>query len=73
LKKPVFVFGDPNLLSISGEEHSAFEERWISLGMIKKLKIIVVVHTSKKYDKIRIISARKATKSEEKIYIERSE
>ncbi len=43
------------------------EERWIGIGILGTLSA-VVVFTEPKENTIRIISARKATKYEEKIY-----
>lgn len=43
------------------------EDRWIGIGILKTL-LAVVVFTEPKPDTIRIISARKATQHEEKIY-----
>ncbi|MGC9396041.1 MAG: BrnT family toxin [Anaerolineae bacterium] len=45
------------------------EQRFVSLGLLKG-RVIVVVHTEDK-DVIRLISARKATKYEQKIYYKR--
>ena len=65
------VFFDENARVISDPEHSVTEERYIILGISKKLKLLVVVHAYRKNDEvIRIISARKATKSESKYYYE---
>ncbi|MDR3668002.1 MAG: BrnT family toxin [Ignavibacteriaceae bacterium] len=65
------VFFDDNARLIHDPEHSIDEERFIILGMSSKLKILVVVHVYRENDKvIRIISARKATKSEIKYYYE---
>ena len=54
------------------EEHSDFEERWVTIGMDKVTRTLVVIHTIVSMDKnsynIRMISARKATKKEQKIY-----
>jgi uncharacterized DUF497 family protein len=59
------VFFDENARLISDPEHSTSEERFIILGISYKLKLLIVVHTYKENDEvIRIISARKATKSE---------
>jgi len=44
------------------------ETRYITLGLLQ-YRVIVVAHTDKN-DVIRIISARKATKNEEKSYFE---
>ena len=68
------VFKDPNALSIYDEEHSEEDDRWITLGMDINGTLLVVVHTFEQLDentcKIRIISARKATKKEIKQYNE---
>lgn len=67
------VFKDENAISIYDEEHSEHEDRWITIGMDLKIKVIVVVHTYIKMDEnlctIRIISARKATKNERLAYM----
>jgi uncharacterized protein len=63
------VFFDDNARLIPDPEHSISEERFIILGITNKLRILVVVHTYKEDDNvIRIISARKATKTETKYY-----
>jgi len=65
------VFYDENARLISDPEHSTYEERFIILGLSIKLNLLVVVHTYNEDDEIiRIISARKATKSEIKFYQE---
>ena len=68
------VFRDPNILSIPDEEHSKSEERWLTMGLDENGKLLVISHTFKEFDaavyKIRIISARKVTKSEEIQYEE---
>ena len=68
------VFRDPNILSIPDEEHSESEERWLTMGLDENGKLLVISHTFKEFDaavcKIRIISARKATKLEETQYEE---
>ena len=66
------VFRDPNLLSIPDEEHSEFEERWITMGLDETGILLVLVHQFESVDRevsnVRIISARKATKDETKTY-----
>ena len=65
------VFFDESACLVSDPEHSINEERYIILRISSKLKILVVVHTYTQNDElIRIISARKATKSESKYYSE---
>jgi uncharacterized protein len=66
------VFRDPNALSLFDGEHSEDEERWLTLGIDSSGALLVVHHTFTSVDKencsIRIISARKATKTETKQY-----
>ncbi len=63
------VFYDENALVIADDDHSDNEDRFVILGLSTKLRILVVVHCYKDSDKIiRIISARKATKKEQKQY-----
>jgi len=66
------IFLDPLMVSVFDEPHSADEDRWITLGKDRNNVTIVVVHTFREIDSdnssIRIISARRATKSEDKQY-----
>jgi len=66
------VFKDEKSLSIYDEAHSDDEERWVTIGMDYETRALVVVHTFISINKdncnIRIISARKATKTEITIY-----
>lgn len=66
------VFRDPNQISIYDEEHSENEDRWVTIGIDSEGTLRVVVHTfapiSQSAYKIRIISARKATKAETAVY-----
>jgi uncharacterized DUF497 family protein len=63
------VFYDENARLISDPGHSNGEDRFILLGISRNVKILVVVHIYKEQDElIRIISARKATKTESKYY-----
>ena len=65
------VFFDESARVIPDPEHSDNEERFIILGISNKLKLLIVVHTYRENDEIiRIISARKASKSESKYYLE---
>ncbi|PJZ75283.1 BrnT family toxin [Leptospira neocaledonica] len=68
------VFLDKDAIYIPDENHSENEERWLVLGKIENFTIIVVVfvdRSNKKEEKLRIISARKADKLEEKEYFQR--
>jgi len=69
-----YVFTDPFALNRYDEEHSEDEERWVLLGKSLNETILIVAHTFRDKDGkefVRIISARKATKKEEKSYKER--
>jgi len=63
------VFDDPMFITVIDEEHSEDEERYITIGFSNKSRLLLVAHTERD-DHIRIISARKATKNEEKFYEE---
>ena len=69
------IFIDPHALSESDEEHSENEERWITLGLDRTGVLLVVCHTfrdeAESSARIRIISARRATRSESKLYEKR--
>ena len=63
------VFLDENALLISDPDHSAEEERFILLGFSQSANILVVCHCYRHADSvIRLISARKATRNEERAY-----
>jgi len=63
------VFYDEFARLIHDPDHSEDEDRFILLGLSSKLRLLVVCHCCKvDEDTIRIISARKAEKSEKKIY-----
>lgn len=61
------VFNDPLLLTFPDPEHSDEEHRSINIGVSSHLRIILVVFTDRK-GKLRIISSRKATAKEKKLY-----
>ncbi len=63
------VFYDDNALLIDDPDHSEEEERFILLGFSHRANMLVVCHCYRQSESvIRIISARKATRSEEKAY-----
>ena len=63
------VFSDPNARMILDTEHSMDEERFILLGISSGLRLLVVIHCYREDDMvIRIITARKATRNEQKQY-----
>jgi uncharacterized protein len=65
------VFLDPNALSLF-DEQSQEEERWITLGLDQTGALLVISHTYHEATgnsaRVRLISARKATKNETKQY-----
>ena len=65
------VFEDP--LAVSVPDPFEDEERWRTIGFVKGVLILLVIHTIHEEDEdeqIRIISARKATRHERKKYEE---
>ncbi len=68
------IFLDPRAITVFDDEHSENDARWATLGIDKNGILLVVVHTFQQVDtnciKIRIISARKATRKEIKQYRE---
>jgi uncharacterized DUF497 family protein len=63
------VFGDPLALTVPDPSHGNEEERFVTIGLSYRQTLIVVVHCDRD-GKIRIISARKATKRERENYEE---
>ena len=64
------VFFDEFATQFYDNEHSGDEDRFIMLGLSSQLRILVVCHCEKSGGNIiRIISARKATRSERKFYV----
>lgn len=65
------MFHDPLHLAAYDEDHSESEERWVTFGEAENGKLLVVVHTFEETNegaKVRIISAREATKRERQDY-----
>lgn len=63
------VFGDPLSVTFPDPDHSIEEDRFITVGTSNRGRVLVVSHTNRG-DRIRIISARKATPRERKTYEE---
>ena len=66
------VFGDPLARTIPDPLHSGEEDRFVHLGESRRRRLLVVVFTERG-DKIRIISARVATRRERKNHEEGSQ
>jgi uncharacterized DUF497 family protein len=63
------AFSDENARLKHDPDHSQDEDRFILLGFSAKLRLIVVSHVYRQDgQKIRIVSARKATRNERKQY-----
>jgi uncharacterized DUF497 family protein len=63
------VFADERARLIDDPDHSADEERFLLLGLSSSLRILVVAHCYREAGGvIRIISARKATREEQRFY-----
>ncbi len=62
------AFDDENAVDERDESHSEDELRFNLIGLTEK-GLLFVVYTERGNDVIRIISARKATKFEEEIYV----
>jgi len=63
------AFFDEDALAFDDPDHSDDEERFLLLGLSSMLRVLVVVHCLRdRGDTIRIISARKATKTEREAY-----
>jgi uncharacterized DUF497 family protein len=69
----ILVFDDPYHLSVQDREVDR-EPRWQTTGLVNGMLLVLVAHTVEEADEseetIRIISARKATSRERRIYAE---
>ena len=64
------IFNDPFSVTIADPLHSDYEKRYIDIGSSSRGRILVVVYTERGSN-IRIISCRKATKREKRVYEEK--
>ena len=68
-KEAATVFLDPYAELLDDDRHSQYEERFNVIGFSENLRLLMVCHCYRDSETvIRIISARKATRSEEKLY-----
>ncbi|MEW5725513.1 MAG: BrnT family toxin [Thermodesulfobacteriota bacterium] len=63
------VFGDPLAVTFADPDHSLEEDRYLTFGLSRLERLLVVSHTSRE-DKTRIINARLTTRQERSIYEE---
>lgn len=61
------VFNDPLSVTFPDPAHSIGENRYVMIGVSRLGRLLVIAHTDRR-DKIRIISARKATRREQRFY-----
>ena len=62
-----FVFNDSAKVILPDLFHSGKEERWLAIGLVHKVLFVVFTERG---ENIRLISARPATKAEERLYNE---
>ncbi len=62
------VFNDTSRIEKYDEKHSIEEYRYITIGLVDKTAIVVMVVYTEREPRIRIISARVATKREREEY-----
>jgi hypothetical protein len=65
------VFGDPLAVTYPDPDHSASEQRFVTIGMSSTGRVLIVAHADLGED-IRIISARKTTQPERENYEEKN-
>jgi uncharacterized protein len=67
------LFNDPLLATFPDSEHSAYEQRFVSIGISAKGRVLLAAHTetmTTDYIVVRLISCRRATAAERKVYEE---
>ncbi|MGE0529439.1 MAG: BrnT family toxin [Bdellovibrionales bacterium] len=62
------VFLDPHSIEFYDERHSESEDRFIRIGFSGRPNILLVVYCVRDENRIRLISARKATAKERRVY-----
>lgn len=63
------VFNDPLSVTFPDRQHSIGESRYVIIGISRYGQLLIVAHTDRG-EKVRIISARKATRQEQRFYEE---
>jgi uncharacterized DUF497 family protein len=67
------VFSDEAALLLDDPEHSNAEDRFVLIGLSVKLRVLIVVHCYRESeDLIRLVSARKADRLEQRQYLTRN-
>lgn len=63
----ITIFFDPLAATDYDEEHSDYEDRYLTIGSSSHERLVVVTHTERG-SRIRLITARPATRPEKKAY-----
>ena len=63
------MFGDPFGVTVRDPDHSSEEERYVTVGVSDRLRLVMVSHADRG-DRVRIISARTMTRAEREAYEE---
>jgi uncharacterized DUF497 family protein len=63
------VLGDSLGTTVPDPDHSLAEDRYITIGMSSRRRLLIVAHTERE-ERIRIISARELTRAEREAYEE---
>lgn len=64
------VFRDVLALTFDDPDHSLDERRFVTIGVSARQRVLFVSHADRRFDRVRIISARRATPSEAHAYQE---
>ena len=70
-REAITTFRDPLSVTYPDPDHSFRERRYVIIGLSSEGRILIVSHTER-VSRIRIISARKATRNEQRFYEEGS-
>jgi uncharacterized DUF497 family protein len=63
------VFEDPLSQTGADPDHSLWEQRYITIGMARTMRLLAVAHTDRE-ESVRLISARPVTRTERRRYEE---
>ena len=66
-EEAITVFGDPLATTVLDGEHSIGEERWLTMGLTARQRVVIVWHMNRG-ESVRLIGARPATPQERRVY-----
>lgn len=69
-REAVTAFSDPLAMTFDDPDHSSDERRFVTIGTSNKNRVVFLAHADRDDDRVRIISARVATKTERHAYQE---